>query len=412
MDDAKTAPTSTLKGEKSQPLSKVGKQLISPLRKWYRSHSRELPWRTTHDPYLIWVSEIMLQQTTVKAVIPYFDRFMKLFPSVQDLATASESEVFRAWEGLGYYRRARFLHQAAQVIVTKLNGEFPTDVAGWLSLPGIGRYTAGAIVSFSFDKPAPILEANTVRLYARLLGLQEDVKSTSAQKKLWQFAEAIVPEDRPGEINQALMEIGSQICRPVEPMCATCPLAKACQAYAMNLQTQIPVIKSRVKITKVIEYMVAVERDGKFLLRQRKADERWAGMWDFLRWTSPFDDVERFDKKANPKSHSKSSHTASELSALEDALLLQVGCKLEVQSLELVFVHHVTRYALTQVCVRAHPLNLKTNNKQALIKEVDDSPCMWVKPEEFAAHPLSTSARRFANHLLKRIHTPQLPGMD
>src|SRR5437016_2075319 len=170
---------------------------LSPFRRalgaWYRRHARPLPWRATRDPYRIWISEIMLQQTTVAAVVPYFERFLKRFPTLGSLAAAREQAVLRLWEGLGYYSRARNIHKAARVVANELDGVFPDDVEALQKLPGIGRYTAGAIASFAFDRPAPIVEANTLRLYSRLIGLRDDPRSAAGQKQLWDFAGRIVP---------------------------------------------------------------------------------------------------------------------------------------------------------------------------------------------------------------------------
>ncbi|MFM7059177.1 MAG: A/G-specific adenine glycosylase [Planctomycetota bacterium] len=250
---------------------------------WYSANGRRLPWRETQDAYLIWLSEIMLQQTTVAAVIPYFQRFTLRFPTVQSLAAASVDDVLRYWEGLGYYSRARNLHRAAGVICEELGGVFPRTVEGLQKLPGIGRYTAGAIAGFAWDLPAPILEANTERLYARLLALAEPSDSTGGRKKLWEFAESIVPGRRAGDFNQALMDLGSRICTPVDPRCGECPLSGLCRARLSGAAERFPVRRPRPGVTEVSELAVVFERRGEVLLRQRELRERWAGMHDFPR---------------------------------------------------------------------------------------------------------------------------------
>jgi A/G-specific adenine glycosylase len=260
------------------------RRLQASVLKWYDKHGRRLPWRESADPYRIWLSEIMLQQTTVAAVVPYFERFTQKFPDVAALAAAHVDDVLRLWEGLGYYSRARNLHKAAQAVQSDHAGMFPTTVEALQSLPGVGRYTAGAIASFAFDAPAPIVEANTERLYARLIALEEDVRSTTSQKRLWKFAESIVPGQRAGDFNQALMDIGSKICRPQEPDCPACPLAKCCAAFSKGLQSVVPVRKPRVAITSVQEVSVILYRRGKVMMRRRTESERWAGMWDFVRF--------------------------------------------------------------------------------------------------------------------------------
>ena len=226
----------------------------------------------------------MLQQTTVAAVVPYFERFIARFPDVQTLATSNVDDVLRLWEGLGYYSRARNLHKAAGVIVIEHDGEFPSDVGVLKTLPGIGRYTAGAIASFAFNLPAAIVEANTERLFARLLALRDDVRSTPSRSTLWEFAESIVPNKRCGDFNQALMDIGSQICRPVAPDCSKCPLMSCCSAFELGLQNELPIRKARTPITAVTEVCIVIRRGDKVLLRRRSEEERWAGMWDFIRF--------------------------------------------------------------------------------------------------------------------------------
>jgi A/G-specific adenine glycosylase len=250
---------------------------------WYSANGRRLPWRETRDAYRIWLSEIMLQQTTVAAVIPYFSRFTLRFPTVQSLAAASVDDVLRYWEGLGYYSRARNLHRAAGVICGEHGGVFPRSVEALQELPGIGRYTAGAIAAFAWDLPAPILEANTERLYARLLALGDPADSTSGRKRLWQFAESIVPQRRAGDFNQALMDLGSRICTPVDPDCGACPLAGLCQARLRGDVERFPVRRPRPGVTELSELAVVLERNGEVLLRQRQLRERWAGMFDFPR---------------------------------------------------------------------------------------------------------------------------------
>ncbi|HMO86197.1 MAG TPA: A/G-specific adenine glycosylase, partial [Lacipirellulaceae bacterium] len=212
----------------------------SRLLAWYGQHARNLPWRRSRDPYRVWVSEIMLQQTTVAAVKPYFERFVAALPNVAALAAADEQQVLRLWEGLGYYRRARGLHAAARHIVQQWGGQFPRDVAALMTLPGVGRYTAGAVASIAFDVRAPILEANTIRLLARILGYDGDPAKAAGQRLLWHAAEQLLPQRDVAQFNQALMELGSLICTPTQPRCDECPAASWCAARAAGRQDQIP----------------------------------------------------------------------------------------------------------------------------------------------------------------------------
>ncbi|GAG10844.1 unnamed protein product, partial [marine sediment metagenome] len=216
---------------------------------WYVKHERDLPWRRSSDPYRVWLSEVMLQQTQVATVRDYFRRFVREFPTVHKLAAADEQEVLRLWEGLGYYRRARQLHAAAQQVVAEHGGRFPQEVRELQRLPGVGRYTAGAIASIAFDRRAPILEANTIRLLSRLTGYRDDPLKAAGQRLLWATAEEILPTKHVARFNQALMELGSLVCTPNEPKCDACPLASLCAANAAGLQKQIPRAKSQQQYT-------------------------------------------------------------------------------------------------------------------------------------------------------------------
>lgn len=254
------------------------------LGQWYRSHARDLPWRKTADPYAIWLSEIMLQQTQVATVIDYYYRFLARFPNVAALAEAAEPEVLQMWAGLGYYRRARQLHAAAKRIAAA--GRFPDSLDEILQLPGVGRYTAGAITSFAFDQPAPIVEANTQRLYSRLLKLECDPRSTDGQNRLWQFAEAILPAKTgsgSGKLNQALIELGSQICTPRLPACHQCPVREYCAAHAAGAEERIPVVAPKAKVTELIHVAVVLHRKGKVLLELGQPGQWWQGLWEFPR---------------------------------------------------------------------------------------------------------------------------------
>jgi A/G-specific adenine glycosylase len=215
-------------------------QITQPLLAWWDRGHADLPWRTTRDPYTIWISEIMLQQTQIATVIPYYERWLERFPTVQDLAAASLDEVLKLWEGLGYYSRARNLHAAAQTVVNELGSQIPTTAKELMKLKGIGRYTAGAIASIAFDEPAPVLDGNVIRVLSRLTDLPDDVTTTAAKKKLWQLAEDLVPAQRPGDFNQALMELGQQVCVPANPTCLLCPLSHLCLARERGTQLERP----------------------------------------------------------------------------------------------------------------------------------------------------------------------------
>lgn len=252
--------------------------------RWYKQHGRSLPWRQQGAAYPVWISEIMLQQTTVAAVIPYFERFIAAFPDLETLAAAQESQVLRMWEGLGYYSRARNIHKSANILVEQYGSNFPDGVEELRKLPGIGRYTAGAIVSFAFRKPAPIVEANTVRLYSRLMELDVAPQSSAGQRLLWEFAEWTVSPKRPADFNQAVMDLGAGICRVADPKCEDCPLKTICGAFRNGRQQNIPIPAKKPTVTAVTAVSIVMRKGSRFLLRQQRESERWAGLWDFVRF--------------------------------------------------------------------------------------------------------------------------------
>jgi A/G-specific adenine glycosylase len=251
------------------------KSLHARLVRWFRVQGRDLPWRRTHDPYAIMVSEFMLQQTQVATVIPYFERWLVRFPDFQTLAAATEAEVLAQWQGLGYYSRARNLHRAAQEVVARHGGALPDDLASIAALPGVGRYTAGAVASFAFDRTTPIIDANIARVLARLLDLHEPTDSTRGAEILWQTAEALLPK-RGGRLhNSALMELGALVCTPRQPQCLICPARAHCRAT--NPET-LPLKKARRK-TVILREDCAWIVHGRRVLLEQQTGTRWRGLW-------------------------------------------------------------------------------------------------------------------------------------
>lgn len=256
--------------------------LVNPLLAWYDQNSRVLPWREQPDPYWIWVSEIMLQQTRLETVLPYFHRFVECLPNVPALAKAEESLLLKLWEGLGYYNRVRNMQKAARVIVERCGGELPASYKHLLELPGIGEYTAGAIASIAYRIPVPAVDGNVLRVMARLLDCREDIAKTRVRKALRAAVEAILPNERPGDFNQAMMDLGAMVCLPhTSPCCSLCPLRVMCAGYREGMASRLPV-KSPPKPRAVQQktVLVLVSR-GKTLLRRRPAAGLLAGLWEF-----------------------------------------------------------------------------------------------------------------------------------
>jgi len=355
---------------------KASAALRRKLLKWFDEHQRDLPWRSNKTLYRIWISEIMLQQTQVATVIDYYTRFMKRFPTVKTLAAADESEVLKLWEGLGYYRRARQLHAAAIEIVDNRGGVFPEAFDEVLSLPGIGRYTAGAILSIATDQRLPILEGNTIRLYARLLGMKSDPRMTPNQKVLWEFAESIVPRRRCGDFNQALMEVGNQICKPKQPLCEQCPIVSLCPTAMHGWQDVIPAKGKKVIYEDLREAVLLISKTTRgqknWLVRVCGPDERWTGLWDFPRYT--------FDAES----------TEEDLAA---QLKQKTGLSVSLESYGRPIKHAVTRYRIELHCFEA----VKATGR--LKKQTTET--KWATLAQLRELPMSVTGRKIVGRLEK-----------
>ena len=248
---------------------------------WWDAGHDSFPWRAPSDPYDVWVSEVMLQQTQVTTVVPYYERWMERFPTVASLAAAPLGEVLLLWQGLGYYSRARNLHKAARQVMDELDGRIPAEPEKLRALPGIGRYTAGAIASIAFGLPAAVLDGNVIRVMARVLDLSDDVTRSATRRLLWQWVDALVPAERAGEYNQALMELGRKTCRPVKPLCRECPLADLCLSHRRGTQQDRPVRPPRKRAPHYVVTAGVIWRDGRVLVTQRPLDSMLGGLWEF-----------------------------------------------------------------------------------------------------------------------------------
>jgi len=354
------------------------RKLRQRLLAWYDVHARQLPWRRSGDPYAIWLSEIMLQQTQVETVKPYFERFMKALPTIEALARAGAHEVLRLWEGLGYYRRAKQLHQAAEIIVAEHGGRFPRDPQIVRRLPGIGRYTAGAILSIAFDAREPILEANTLRLLSRLLAYAGDPRSGEGQRLLWAMAEILLPRRNVGRFNQALMELGSEVCTARVPRCPVCPLAVLCRANQQGRQQEIPRPKTRRLPESVREAAVVIWRGGRVLLLRWPEGRRWAGLWDF------------------PRFPIESEQPAAIGRELVENVRALTGPTVAPGPHITTLTHGVTRFRITLECYQAEYVARGKRTATALETR-------WLRPAELNDYPLSSTGRKLAD-LLRKTH--------
>ena len=343
---------------------------------WFDEAARDLPWRRTRDPYAIWVSEVMLQQTQVATVIGYFERFLGAFPTVHALAAADEQAVLRLWEGLGYYRRGRALHAAARRICAEHGGRVPEDPAALAALPGLGRYTVNAILSQAHEQRLPILEANSRRVLCRLLGVRADPRLAPVQQRLWQAAEALLPRHHIGAFNQALMELGALVCTPRAPDCPACPLRAACAARRLGLVDAIPALARGPAVEEVREVAVALRRGTKVLLVQRPAAGRWAGLWEF------------------PRRPMTENSAAAEAAGLIATLGLRADVTAELTTIR----HSVTRFRITVVCLEARW-------RGGRLRPGAYARGVWASLAELAEYPCSRPQRRLAAALLTHSHS-------
>ncbi len=360
-------PTPTLQTRSFSPLQ-------DKLLNWYRKNKRTLPWRDSLriDAYAVWVSEIMLQQTRVETVIPYFERWMRLFPTVQALAKSSEHDVLNAWEGLGYYSRARNLYKAAKVVVSEHGGELPNELEKLIKLPGIGRYTAGAITSIAFGADEPALDGNLKRVYARLFDVTEPVDSPRGGKLLWEIARQNLPKGRAGDFNQALMDLGSAICLPKNPRCLLCPLMEMCKARENGTQELRPVKKPKKSVPHYVHAAGVIMRRGKVLLSQRPSRGLLGGMWEF-----PNGRVDGDPAGELPK-------------------VLGSGYSLKVQRKEALCVvqHAYTHFKVTVHAFRCDLLGMS-----------DTQNLKWVAVRDLEEYPMGKVDRRIAERLKKQTGT-------
>lgn len=349
-------------------------RLATKLLAWYHTQKRILPWRDHPDPYAVWVSEIMLQQTRVDTVIPYFQKWMKLFPTVKVLASASEQDVLNVWEGLGYYSRARNLHKAAKVVVEKFNGELPRNLDDLRSLPGIGRYTVGAIASMAFGMDEPTLDGNLRRVFARLFDVTEFADSPAGEKTLWALAAQYLPKGRAGDYNQALMDLGATICLPKNPRCLLCPLTSLCEARKRGTQSLRPLLKPKKAVPAYVHAAAVIVERGRVLLSQRPAQGLLGGMWEF------------------PNVRVDSDPAKALVKALKSATQIQVRIepRRNVTKKEAL---HIVEHAYSHFKVTVHPFRCEKvfipRNKNL----------KWVKLDELTEYPMGKVDRQIARQI-------------
>lgn len=335
---------------------------------WYHANKRDLPWRENQDPYRIWISEIMLQQTKVDTVIPYFHRFLTAFPTVFDLAAGDEQEVLKAWEGLGYYSRARNLQNAAQEVVEKYNGVIPDEPDKLGKLKGIGPYTRGAILSIAFNQPEPAVDGNVMRVVSRLLLIEDDIAQARVKKDFEKHVRTLISKEDPASFNQAVMELGALICTPKSPACLLCPVNEVCRAFAEGVQAELPV-KSKAKKQRVVPLMALLIKNdqNEFLIEKRSEKGLLANLWQF-----PMVPLDEMDKK----------HAATWLQS-EYGVNVQIGE--ELGELRHVFTHLIWE------------LDIYAAKTEA--KELADERIRFVSLDELDDYPFPVSHQKMIPYL-------------
>jgi A/G-specific adenine glycosylase len=350
-------------------LARIRRRLLS----WYDQHRRDLPWRRTRDPYAVWVSEVMLQQTQAATVIPYYERFMRRFPGVRALARARLDEVLGLWAGLGYYARARHLHAAAREIVAAFGGRLPGNAADLRRLPGMGPYSAGAVASIAFGEPEPVVDGNVTRVLARLLKLEGDVRRGRGARRVWEAARRLLPRSRCGDFNQAMMELGATVClRGAGARCAACPLLGDCRAAAEGRVAVLPARPSRPPKRRETLVVAAVGCGGRYLVTRRPTGARWGGLWELPTAACPAG-----------RTRAAASRLARDLAGLDGGIDLRRFCRLEV---------HLTHRELSVHCYHGEVAG-RGRRKAG----------RWLGLGRMASVPMSTAMRRVVAALREHL---------
>ena len=341
-------------------------RFASRLLDWYDKNKRVLPWRGHPDPYAVWVSEIMLQQTRVEAVTPYFERWMERFPTIASLAAAREQDVLSAWEGLGYYARARNLRRAAQLVVEKYNGQLPSETEQLRGLPGIGRYSAGAIASIAFGRDEPALDGNIRRVLSRVFDVEQPADSPQGIARLWELAEKHLPKGRAGDYNQALMDLGATICVPSNPRCLICPVMRLCKARELGIQNERPVLTAKKAGPHHVAVAGVIVRNGRVLLAQRPSQGLLGGMWEF------------------PNGRVRGKPAASVAKTLRDLYGLEVECSEPLGVVE----HGYSHFSISVHAFKCTPVAIPRRKN-----------FKWVPFRQLAEYPMGRIDRQIARKL-------------
>ena len=350
-----------------------GKILQKQLLKWFEQEKREMPWRNDRNPYRILVSEFMLQQTQVKTVIPYFERWMKSFPTLEKLAQARESTVLKHWEGLGYYSRAHNLKKAAQIILKDYSGKVPDSMDEMLKLPGVGRYTAGAVLSIAFGQKVPVLDGNVKRVLARLFLLKENGGNRRSENILWEAMQSLLPSAGAGDFNQAFMELGATVCLPKSPLCLLCPLKQNCQAQKSGKQDLYPPGKQKTPATKIEVSAAVILRRNKIFIQKRKSGGLMGGLWEF------------------PGGKFEPGESAEQ--CLHREIMEELGVTLHIDEKLMTVKHSYTRFRVT-----LYVFLCRIRSGRVLPTQCEE--WEWVKTEELDTYPFPAANVKIVKKLI------------
>ena len=339
---------------------------------WYDINARVLPWRSDPSPYKVWLSEIMLQQTRVDTVLPYFERFLDRFPTLQSLAESQLDEVLRLWEGLGYYSRARNLHKAAVLVQSDFAGKIPGCAEELEKLPGIGNYTAAAIASIAFGEPVAAVDGNIKRIYSRVLALQDPLGTASFNKTITDYAQSVLPQKRAGDFNQALRDLGSMICLPIQPACSRCPLQPFCKAYELGMQETLPQVLRKAPIPHYDICVAVIWHEGRILLAQRGEKGMLTRLWEYP------------GGKVNPSDTEKEKR-------LQDVIQQKTGLQIAPTNKIGTFKHAYTHFRISVHAWHAEPVLPLSLTLPANLR--------WVLPEDLPDYPMGKVARRISDQI-------------
>ncbi|WLR51262.1 A/G-specific adenine glycosylase [Bacillus tianshenii] len=349
------------------------KQFQNDLIDWFQAEQRDLPWRHNQTPYKVWISEVMLQQTRVDTVIPYFKNFLELFPTIEALAEAEEEKVLKAWEGLGYYSRARNLHTAVKEVNEKYNGDVPNDPKAFGELKGVGPYTKGAVLSIAYGNPQPAVDGNVMRVLSRVFSVWEDIAKPKTRKQFEELVRKIIASENASDFNQGLMELGALICTPKSPSCLLCPVQSHCRAFHEGVEDQLPV-KSRKKPPKplVMTAVILRNEEGKVLVRRRPSKGLLANLWEF-------------------PNHEMKSGKLTQEKQLKDYIKDEYGIDVELQQ-HVLNIKHVFSHIVWNIAV----YEAETTE---VVEEADG--LMFVQPEELRDYPFPVSHQKIIDYILK-----------